>query len=136
MSDREIWKQFLENVKSEMTDISFDTWFNEEDTKFYSLKNNVMTITVNQEFIKKHIIEHYMDIMTEAINRVTNSNVTINVLLENEVKKIEAEDKKNNISLIKKCVRELKKKGLSVLPKSYIESYLKNEKKSCIYNKS
>ena len=99
MSNKELWHNFLENIKNEIANVSFEIWFNEEDTKFYSFKDNVMTITVNQEFIKKHIIEHYMDIMTEAINRVTNSNVTINVLLENEVKKIEAEDRKNNISL-------------------------------------
>ena len=99
MSNKELWQNFLENIKNEIANVSFEIWFNEEDTKFYSFKDNVMTITVNQEFIKKHIIEHYMDIMTEAINRVTNSNVTINVLLENEVKKIEAEDRKNNISL-------------------------------------
>ena len=60
MSDREVWNNFLENVKNEITNVSFDTWFNEEDTKFYSFKNNVMTFTVNQEFIKKHIIEHYI----------------------------------------------------------------------------
>ena len=94
MSDREIWKQFLENVKSEMTDISFDTWFNEEDTKFYSLNNNVMTITVNQEFIKKHIVEHYMNIMNDAINKVTDTNITFNILLENEVKEFELAEKK------------------------------------------
>ena len=94
MSDRDIWKQFLENVKSEMTDISFDTWFNEEDTKFYSLKNNVMTITVNQEFIKKHIVEHYMNIMNDAINKVTDANITFNILLENEVKEFELAEKK------------------------------------------
>ena len=96
MSDREIWKQFLENVKSEMTDISFDTWFNEEDTKFYSLKNNVMIITVNQEFIKKHIVEHYMNIMNDAISKVTDSNITFNILLESEVKELELEERKKD----------------------------------------
>lgn len=100
MSDREIWKQFLENVKSEMTDISFDTWFNEEDTKFYSLKNNVMTITVNQEFIKKHIVEHYMNIMNDAINKVTDANITFNILLENEVKEFELASKKEEKSFL------------------------------------
>ena len=94
MSDREVWNSFLDNIKSEITNVSFDTWFNEEDTKFYSFKNNVMTITVNQEFIKKHIMEHYIDIMTDAINKVTNTNVTFNILLEDEVKQLEQEEKR------------------------------------------
>ena len=48
MNDREIWNKFLDNIKNEITNVSFDTWFNEEDTKFYSFKDNIMTITVNQ----------------------------------------------------------------------------------------
>ena len=94
MSDREVWKKFLDNIKSEITDISFDTWFNEDDTKFYSFKDNIMTITVNQEFIKKHLNEHYIEIMTDAINKVTNSNITFNILLESEIKELEQENKK------------------------------------------
>ena len=96
MNEKEVWNNFLENIKNEISNVSFDTWFNEEDTKFYSFKNNVMTITVNQEFIKKHIVENYLDIMSEAINRVTGSNVTFNILLENEIKELELEEKKNS----------------------------------------
>ena len=99
MSDRDIWNTFLENIKSEIANVSFEIWFNEEDTKFYSFIDNVMTITVNQEFIRKHIKEHYMDIMTDAINKVTNSNVTFNILLEDEVKEMEEKKNKANISL-------------------------------------
>ncbi len=94
MNDREVWNKFLDNIKNEITNVSFDTWFNEEDTKFYSFKDNIMTITVNQEFIRKHINEHYLDIMTDAINKVTNSNVTFNILLESEIKQLELEEKK------------------------------------------
>ena len=39
--------------------------FDPEDTKFYSFKDNIMTISVNQEYIKKHIEDHYMDIMKQ-----------------------------------------------------------------------
>ena len=97
MSDREVWNSFLENIKNEITDVSFDTWFDPEDTKFYSFKDNVMTITVNQEYIKKHIETHYLDIMTEVINNVTNADITFNILLESEVEKLKKEeDSKTN----------------------------------------
>ena len=99
MDGREIWNKFLDNIKNEIANVSFEIWFNEEDTKFYSYKDNVMTITVNQEFIRKHIEEHYMDIMTEAINRVTDSNVYFNILLEDEVKELEKEKMKQSFSL-------------------------------------
>ena len=89
MTGIQIWNEFLNNLKSEITNVSFDTWFNEDDTKFYSLENNILTITVNQEFIEKHIEEHYIDIMNDAIMKVTNENITFNIVLENEVNKIE-----------------------------------------------
>ena len=63
-----------------------------------------------------------------------DNGVYINIIDFEQVKKNEEKHRENNIDLIKKCVRELKKKGLSVLPKSYIESYLKNEKKENIIN--
>ena len=87
MTNNDIWKAFLENVKNEITDISFATWFSEEDTKFYDFKDNVLTITVNQEFIKKHIEEHYMDIMNDAIYKVTKTNVVFNIILEDEIQR-------------------------------------------------
>ena len=93
MSDKELWNAFLDNLKSELTDVSFNTWFNEEDTKFYSFDNNVLTITVNQEFIRKHILEYYIDIMNSAISRVAGNNISFNILLESEV----AELKKNEV---------------------------------------
>ncbi len=97
MSNNEIWNLFIENIKKEITNVSFQTWFNEEDNKFYSLENNVMTITVNQEFIRKHILEHYLDIMNDAINKVTNENITFNIMLESEIEKKINEEAFNDI---------------------------------------
>ena len=94
MSSSEIWKKFLDNIKDEITDISFNIWFNEDDTKLYSFKDDVATITVNQDFIKKHLEDNYMDIMAEAMFKVTNSNVTINIILEKDVAVLEEEKKK------------------------------------------
>ena len=82
MTNNEIWIKFLDNLKDEMTLMSFNTWFNEEDTKLYSLKNDVATITVNQEFIKKHLEENYIDLMLESMRKATNTDVNINIVLE------------------------------------------------------
>ena len=53
----------------------------------------------------------------------------INIINFKNVKEIEEKRREENMVLIKTCVKNLKKKGLSVLPKSYIESYLKNERR-------
>jgi len=102
MSNREIWNKFLEDMKNEISNVSFDIWFNEEDTKLYSFKDNVATITVNQEFIKKHLETNYIETMESVFNRVTNSDVTINIVLESEIKQLEFEEKEKQkqISLV------------------------------------
>lgn len=94
MSNNELWQKFLNNIKDEITDISFNIWFNEDDTKLYLFKDDVATIVVNQDFIKKHLEDNYMDIMMDAMHKVTNSNVTIRIILEDEVKALEEERKK------------------------------------------
>ena len=109
MNDRELWNNFLENIKNEITNVSFNTWFNEEDTKFYSFKNNILTISVNQEFIKKHIEEHYIDIMKDAIRKVTNLDISFDIILESEIEKLN----KINNNVVNKYINEEKQSNLN-----------------------
>ena len=51
----------------------------------------------------------------------------INIIDFRNVEEIEGKKREENIKLIKNCVKYLKRKELSVLPKSYIDTYLKNE---------
>jgi len=97
MSNSELWQKFLNNIKEVVSSMSFDIWFNEEDTKLYSFKDDVATITVNQDFIKKHLEENYMDTMMESMYKVTNSNVTINIVLLDDIKAIEEKEKKTKV---------------------------------------
>ena len=109
MNDRELWNNFLENIKNEITNVSFNTWFNEDDTKFYSFKNNILTISVNQEFIKKHIEEHYIDIMKDAIRKVTNLDISFDIILESEIEKLN----KINNNVVNKYINEEKQSNLN-----------------------
>ena len=54
MNKNELWNKFLFNIKEVISSTSFDIWFNENDTKLYSFKNDIATITVPQEYHKKH----------------------------------------------------------------------------------
>ena len=53
----------------------------------------------------------------------------INIIDFRNVEEIEEKKREENIKLIKNSVKYLKSKNLSILPKSYIDSYLKNENK-------
>ena len=106
MSNNEIWIKFLNNIKDEISGMSFNIWFNEEDTKLYSFKNGIATITVNQELIKKHLEENYIDIMIEAMGKTVNSEVSINIVLEQDIKAIEEERRKELRELEKENVHQ------------------------------
>ena len=138
MSDREVWNSFLENIKNEITDVSFDTWFDPEDTKFYSFENNVMTITVNQEYIKKHIETHYIDIMTDVINNVTNSNVTFNILLESEVEKLKKEEdnKKTFMTLAADNIEKQSAANANLNPNYTFETFIVGKSNKFAYKAS
>lgn len=94
MSNSEMWRKFLDNIKEVISSTSFDIWFNENDTKLYSFKNDIATITVNQEVFKKHLEEHYMNDMNDAMRKATGNDVTINIVLEKDISAMEDERKK------------------------------------------
>ena len=89
-----MWRKFLDNIKEVISSTSFDIWFNENDTKLYSFKNDIATITVNQEVFKKHLEEHYMNDMNDAMRKATGNDVTINIVLEKDISAMEDERKK------------------------------------------
>lgn len=97
MSNSELWNKFLDYIKEDLSQMSFDIWFNDEETKLYSFKNNVATITVNQEVCKKHLEAHYIDNMNEAMRKAANSDVTINIILEKDAKALDEERRKKSI---------------------------------------
>ena len=101
MSNKELWNNFLENIKNEITNVSFETWFNEDDTKFYSFENGVVTIVVKEDFIRKHLESNYLDIITEGMYKVTNTNVTVNIVLESEIQMLREKEKLINNLVLK-----------------------------------
>ena len=93
MNKEELWNKFLENIKNEITDVSFTTWFNDDDTKLYSFENDVATVVVSRDFIKKHLEERYLNIMIDGMSRVTNSDVTFNIILQEDVEELKKKEK-------------------------------------------
>ena len=99
MNEKELWENFLDNIKNEISNTSFDVWFDPNDTKFYSYKDDVITLVVKQELIKKHLESNYMDIMLDVIRKITDEDITFNILLESEMKQIEEENKDRQLEL-------------------------------------
>ena len=92
MSSNELWQKFLENMKEVISPTSFDIWFSEDETSLYSFKNDVATIVVTQEIYKKHLIEHYMDYMLDAMRKAADYDVTIDVILKKDIKEVKVKE--------------------------------------------
>ena len=85
-----IWNSFLEKIKSQISDISYDTWFSE--TKLINLNNNIATILVPYHIHKKNLSENYNDIIEEVFTEITGSNFKFNYVVEEEVENNLTED--------------------------------------------
>ena len=101
MSNKELWTNFLENMKDKVSPTSFDIWFNEDETKLFSFKDNVATIIVNQDFVKKHLEENYIDMMIDAMYEITSADVTFKIISESEAEALKKEEKENKQLAIK-----------------------------------
>ena len=109
------------NNKNRIFNFTFDKFF--QNFILFMERTNVQKRQYKIQFIcdGKVIIDPQFPTQEE-------NGIYINIIDFKHVKEIEEKHREENMILIKNCVKYLKKKGLSVLPKSYIESYLKNEK--------
>ena len=55
-----LWSKILEQIKEELSSLSFDTWFS--DTKLYKLENDKAFIIVPMAIHKRYLSENYNDI--------------------------------------------------------------------------
>lgn len=85
MNKELLWKSFLEVIKSKISKISYDTWFN--DSTLYDLKDNRAIVLVQMHVQKKHLKENYIDLVEEVFTEVSGSNYKFDFLLEEEIEK-------------------------------------------------
>ncbi len=78
-----IWKSFLEKIKTQVSDITYDTWFSE--TRLINLNNGVATIVVPYHIHKKNLSENYSDLIEETFTEITGTNFKFNYIIEEEV---------------------------------------------------
>ncbi len=80
-----LWSNFLDQIKEELTSLSFDTWF--ADTKLYKLDNGKAYIIVPMPIHKKHLIDNYSQLIVEKLNDITGTNFELVLLLNEEIEK-------------------------------------------------
>ena len=78
-----MWNSFLEKIKNQVSDITFETWFSE--TKLIKLDGNIATVLVPYHMHKKNLSENYNDLIEETFTDVTGTNFKFEYVVEEEV---------------------------------------------------
>ncbi len=78
-----IWNSFLEEIKKELKQTSYDVWFS--DTKLISLDDGIAKVLVDSFVIKKNLKEHYIDLIEEKFTDVTGTNFKFEFVLQQEL---------------------------------------------------
>lgn len=78
-----LWSKFLNEVKDDLTSLSFDTWF--KDTELYKLDNGKSYIIVPMPIHKKHLADNYSDLILTHLNNITGTNFELVFLLKEEI---------------------------------------------------
>ena len=78
-----LWSNFLERIKDNISSFSFETWF--KDTKLFDLSNNVATVIVPMNLHIKHLNDNYKDLMEKVFNSITGTNFDFEFKLEEDV---------------------------------------------------
>jgi len=92
-----LWSKILNQIKDEITSISYQTWFSE--TKLYKLIDVKAYIIVPMPIHKKHLQDNYYDIISSKFIEFTNTNYELNFLLEEEISTLIVEKELNKNSL-------------------------------------
>lgn len=80
-----LWEKFLERIKEQVVEFSYDTWFKE--SKLYDLSNNTATVIVPMKLHIKHLDENYKDLITKVFNELTGTNFKFVFKLKEDVGK-------------------------------------------------
>ncbi len=94
MNEELLWSKFLDQIKDELTSLSFKTWF--EETKLYKIEGGKAYIIVPMPIHKKHLIENYETIIINKLQEITGSQYDLEFLLEEEIEQIKKEEEVSN----------------------------------------
>lgn len=92
----EIWGQTLSLIKTELTEVSFNTWL--KTIKPLSIDNNKIILSVPNDFNKEILENRYMSLIENALHQVTSIKLEPSFILEGEKVVISDQFEKQSIS--------------------------------------
>lgn len=78
----EIWDQTLSVIKTELTEVSYNTWL--KTIKPISIDNNTINLSVPNDFNKEILENRYMSLIANALQQVTSIRLEPSFIIEGE----------------------------------------------------
>lgn len=92
----EIWNQTLSLIKTELTEVSFNTWL--KTIKPLSIDHNKIILSVPNDFNKEILENRYMSLIANALHQVTSIKLEPSFIIEGEkIISSEPSEKQNGI---------------------------------------
>lgn len=93
----DIWRSSLELIKTELSDVSFNTWFNTMEP--LSINESEVVLGTPNEFTKKIIEDRYLILLKNAISQTTGLDYNLRLICPGEENDLEKSNsvEKNNI---------------------------------------
>lgn len=76
---KEKWQEVLALLQPEITEISYETWFQPIKFKFVDEKNSIIHLTIDNEMAVTLINDRYKSILTNTLKRVYGENFTFSI---------------------------------------------------------
>ncbi len=86
-----IWSKVLDQIKEEISSISYNTWFSE--TKLHKMNDGKAYIVVPMPIYKDHLADKYSDLILSKLNDITNSSYELRFLLQEEINDVKEESR-------------------------------------------
>lgn len=82
--DKEVFfKKCLDYICSKVSNISFNIWF--KDAELIKIENGNLTIKVNSNYIKQHLLTYYDDVIEEALENCSDEAYTYEIVTPDEL---------------------------------------------------
>ncbi len=94
---KELWEKTLNIIKSELSEVSFNTWI--KSCEPISMSSDTIKISVPNAFTQEILEKRYKDLVANSIKAICSKLYTIQFLIASEVHGNEEENKKQKRSL-------------------------------------
>lgn len=86
----QLWEKTLNIIKSEMSEVSFNTWI--KSCEPLSISSDSIKLGVPNEFTKDILEQRYKDLVANAIKLISSKKYNIEFLIESDTSELHSED--------------------------------------------